>query len=266
MESTVKASLFLLLVLGFCGVAQADESRKILECMRSNVPSSLRVQDIELTTTDRSAGSRSLRGKLYGLSETEGGIHHVSAMLHVYAPENLAGSAVLLREATQVREQGIYVYLPAVRRVRRVTGEFADGALLGSDFSYQDFKQLQNGFDGLDATLESRQVLEQRPVFVLSFKPLPGSLSSYSRIRSWVDQKTCVPLKVDFYQGQTLSKQLHVPVAAIKQSGNRWYAADIFIRDLRAGTGSQLHVVGVDSDVKLSRATFSPSFFYRGKY
>ena len=41
---------------------------------------------------------------------------------------------------------GMFVYLPAVKRVRRVTGTFADGALMGTNFSYFDFKQLQNTF------------------------------------------------------------------------------------------------------------------------
>mgnify|MGYP001587007166 CR=1 FL=1 len=49
--------------------------------------------------------------------------------------------------------------------MRRVTGEFADGALLGSAFNYQDFKQFQNAFDGLATTLEAAEVIEQQPLY-----------------------------------------------------------------------------------------------------
>lgn len=262
----MKSSLVLLLVLSLSGVAQAGDTQKILECMRSNVPATVRVQDIELTTTDRTAGARSLRGKLYGLREKNGDVSQVSAMLQVYAPDTLKGSAFLVREASQQSEQGMYVFLPSVKRVRRITGEFADGALLGSDFSYQDFKQLQDGFAGMDATLESTDVLEQRPVNVLTFKPAPGVPSGYSRIRAWVDQKTCLPLKAEFYKNQTLHKELYVPVASLKQSNNNWYVADVFLRDLKAGTSSQLHVLGVESGVKLPKGTFNPTYFYLGNY
>lgn len=255
--------LLLVLMLGFCGYAYADEAQKVLDCMHANVPATLRVQDIELTTTDRADGARMLRGRLYALREQKDGVNHVSAMLRVYAPDNLAGSAFLMREATKLSNQGMYVYLPSVRRVRRVTGDFADGALLGTDFSYQDFKQLQNGFQNLNTMLEAPELIEQRPVYVLSSTPLPGSPSSYSRIRTWVDQKTCVPLKADFYQNQALRKQLVIPAAALKQSNNYWYPSEVSIRDVKAGTGSQLRVLGVESGSRISRGTFDPGLFYR---
>ena len=259
----MKKSILLVLALSICTSAGADDAQKVLECMRSNVPSSLQVQDIELTSTDRSQGSRTLRGKLFAQRQTKNDLSHVRVMLRVDAPENLAGSAFLLREAAKVSEQGMYVYLPSVRRVRRITGEFADGALLGSDFSYQDFRQLQNGFQDLNSTLEPATVIEQRPVYVLSSTPVAGSPSSYGRIRSWVDQQTCVPLKVEFYQNQSLQKVLTIPVAALKQSKQRWYPAEASIRDVKSGTSSQLRVLGVQSDGKIWQGTFEPGLFYR---
>ena len=258
--------LTLMLVLGLCSLAHADDAQKVLDCMRSNLPSSLRVQNVELTTTGQSAGTRVLRGKLYGLRENNkgGGASHVRAMLRVQDPANLAGSAFLLREAAKLSDQGMYVYLPSVRRVRRITGEFADGALLGSAFSYQDFKQLQNAFDGLSTTQEAPQVLEQRPVYVLSSTPVAGASSAYGRIRSWVDQQTCMPLKVEFYQNKSLRKQLTIPAAALKQSNNYWYASEVSIHDFKDGSSSQLRVLGVDGGGKLSKNYFDPGLFYLG--
>lgn len=256
--------LTLALLLALCGPASADTSQKVLECMRNNLPPSLRMQDFELTTTDRNANTHVLRGKIYGLREQIADASHVRVMLHVKAPSNLAGSAFLLREATSIGDQGMYVYLPSVRRVRRVTGEFADGALLGSAFNYQDFKQLQNAFDGLATSLEAAEVIEQRPVHVLSFTPLPGSPSAYSRIRSWVDQETCVPLKVEFYQQKTLRKQLTASVKTLKQSNNFWYASEVSIRDLKSGSDSQLRLLKVESGGKVSKNYFDPQLFYLG--
>ncbi|MES2884021.1 MAG: outer membrane lipoprotein-sorting protein [Pseudomonadota bacterium] len=258
----MKKTLLLILVLGFCSFAQADDAQKVLECMRGNVPSALRVQDVELTSTDRAEATRTLRGKVYALREGVADQSRLRIMLRVKAPENLAGSAFLMREATNVSDQGMYVFLPSVRRVRRITGEFADGALLGSDFSYQDFRHLQNGFEDLSSTLEAPEQIDGRPVHVLSSlsqrKP-----SAYGRIRSWVDQKTCVPLKVEFYQNKTLLKQLTVPVAALNQSGAYWYPAEATIVDIRQGTRSTLRVLGVESGGKIKKGTFDPSLFYR---
>lgn len=258
----MKNTLFLILALSLCGLVQADDAGKVLECMRDNVPSALRVQDVELTSTDRTETSRSLRGKVYALRDGDGSDSRLRVMLRVKAPENLAGSSFLMREATNVSDQGMYVYLPSVRRVRRVTGEFADGALLGSDFSYQDFRQLQNGFEDLQSTLEAPEVIDSRPVYVLSSVP-NRTPSAYGRIRTWVDQKTCVPLKVEFYQNKSLLKQLTVPVTALQQSGAYWYPAEATIVDVRQGTRSTLRVLGVESGGKILKGIFEPGLFYR---
>ena len=111
----------LLLTLGLCVGAHAsdDSARKVLDCMRSNVPSSLRVQDIELSNTDRSGDERSLKGRLFAVRETDAsGASRIRAMLRVNAPDNLAGSAFLVRESATA-DPGMFVYLPSVRRVRR---------------------------------------------------------------------------------------------------------------------------------------------------
>ena len=85
-----------------------------------------------------------------------------------------------------------------------VWAEFADGALLGTDFSYNDFKQLQNAFGGFSAAQLDPETVAQRPAWVLSFKPVPDVKSAYTEVRTWVDQKTCVPLKTDFYEAGKL--------------------------------------------------------------
>lgn len=262
MSMSMSMSCTALLALALTGTTLADDGAgKVLDCMRSNVPSALRVQDIELTTSDRSGGERSLKGKLYGLREKDSaGNNRVRVMLRVNGPANLAGSAFLVRETANYAKEGMYVYLPSVRRVRRVSGELADGALLGSDFSYADFRQLQNVFDGYTASQEAPAQIEQRPVYVLSFKP--EAKSGYSRVRAWVDQKTCVPLKLEFYENQQLRKQLSAPVSGLRQANNYWYPGEVEMQDLKSGTKSLLRAVVSTSPDKLSPAYFSPSMFY----
>ncbi len=255
------------LVLSLAAVAHAsDEASKILDCMRANVPVSTRVQDIELSVTDRSGGSRSLKGRLYAMREagspSQDGL--VRAALRVDAPENLAGAAFLVREASPYLAHGMYVYLPSVRRVRRISGEFADGALLGTDFTYNDFRLIQNAFGEQQPMLEAAEKIDNRDTDVLSFKPADSLPQGYSQVRIWVDQKTCVPLKMEFYQGKTLRKQLVAPAAGLKQSGRYWYSSVLEMTDFKAGSKSQLKILNVSSDSKLPKRHFDPKSFFSG--
>ena len=259
--------LILLCLLSLSGVAQAaDEVGKVLECMRANVPVTARLQEVELTVTDRSGGSRSHKGKLYGQREaaSAGKAALIRITLRIDEPANLNGAAVLVREASQIAEQGVYVYLPSVRRVRRVVGEFADGAWLGTDFSYNDFRLMQNAFGDLQPTLEAADSINGRATHVLRFTPSEVSKIGYSKVKVWVDKTSCLPLKAEFYDGENLRKQLVTPNSALKKVGDYWYAAEYDMSDLLAGSKSRLTIGKVVSDTKLPSRTFDPKQFYLG--
>lgn len=256
-----------LLFLSFSATAlAAGEAERVLECMRANVPVSARLQDVELTVTDRSGGSRSLKGKLYGQREAARGDKPalVRATLRIDQPINLSGAAVLVREASQIADQGVYVYLPSVRRVRRITGEFADGALLGTDFTYNDLRLMQNAFGEQRPAMEAAESIDGRATHVLRFAPKDPSQAGYSKVRVWVDKTSCVPLKAEFYQGENLRKRLTTPNSALKKSGDYWYAAEYDMDNFLAGSKSRLSIGKVSSDPKLPKRIFEPRQFHLG--
>ncbi|MFI4980321.1 MAG: outer membrane lipoprotein-sorting protein [Nevskiales bacterium] len=234
---------------------------KVLQCMRANVPPTLRIQEIELQATDRAGASRTMRGKLFAMRDK--GL--LRAMVHIAEPTDLAGAAYLVREtAADDHADEMYMFLPAMNRVRRITGASADGSFLGTDFSYNDVKQIENAFGDNDGRLEKPEQIEQHPVYVITFKPKPDQSSRYSLLRAWVDQKTCVALKVDFFEGDVPRKELSAPVSAIQQSGNYWYLSQALMQDLKDHTSTRLKVVGVSSGTDLATRYFDPHSFYLG--
>lgn len=233
---------------------------KVLACMRANVPSTLRIQDLELQATDRAGGTRTLKGRLYALRDH--GL--LRAMLRIAAPSDLAGAAYLVREsAAASRADEMYLYLPALNRVRRIAGASAEDSFLGTDFSYNELKQIENAFNHADGKLEAPAQLDGRTVDVLAFRPTENG-SRYSLLRAWVDRKTCVALKVVFYEGAAPRKELSAPASALAQSGNYWYLTQAEMRDLKEGTRTVLRITGVTSGADLAARYFDPHSFYLG--
>ncbi|MGH8528891.1 MAG: outer membrane lipoprotein-sorting protein [Nevskiales bacterium] len=242
-----------------------DAAQKVADCMRANFPPSIRIQALELSTINQAGDTRSMKGRVFVLREDEGkdkGL--LRTMLKIDAPSNLKGAAYLVRETDDFLRDGMFVYLPAVNRVRRVTGEFADGSLMGTDFSYYDFKQLQGAFGDLSGKLESSDQIEGRAVQVLSFQPLPNVDSPYTSVKVWVDQQTCVPLRADFNEGDKVLKRLSASPKALQQSGKFWYLAELEMKNLGKGTRSVLKLGEVTSGSELSNVYFNPSSFYLG--
>lgn len=249
-----------LLWVAFAPSAQAagEPLQPVLDCMRANVPQTLQIKEVELTAVDRTGGTRVLKGRLYGSREKE----RVRSMVKINAPVDLAGASYLLRE----RESGdeMYVFVPALNKVRRMTGASLDGTLWGTDLSYGDVKQLSNAFSSGQVAYEKADKLGVRPVHVLLTRSTPEQPSRFDQVRSWVDAKTCVVLQAEFLEKGAVRKRLSVEPKAVKQSGTHWYASSALMSDLQQNTRTILKVVGVSSGVDLADRYFNPKTFYIG--
>lgn len=255
-----------LLMLSLCAILPAAPTmaagdsniERVLTCMRANIPQTLQIKEVELIATDRGGATRQMRGRLYATREAE----RLRANIKIEAPPDLAGAAYLLRE----RENGdeMYVYVPALNKVRRVTGAGVDGALWGTDLSYGDVKQLHNAFTAGQTQYAGAGTLNGRPVHLLSARPAPDQPSRFGLVRTWIDQKSCVALKAEFLEGQAVRKRLLVDPKDLKQSGPHWYAAAAQMSDLQAGTQTVLKVLGVSAGTDLSGRYFNPATFYLG--
>ncbi len=232
---------------------------ELTRCMRANIPQTVRIQSVEITTWDRAEGSRKLKGKLYGTREKD----RARVMMRVESPSDLAGAAFLVREGEQSDET--FLYLPAVQKVRRITGGQMDSQLWGTDLSYNDIKQLQNAFSGAESVLEGPvEPVQGRAVRAVNFKPRAEDGTQYVNIRAVVDQKTCVSLRVEFFEPAGVRKVLTVDPADVKQSGAHWYAAKAEMSDLKNKTRTRVIVVGVSAGDKLAGRYFSPQSFHLG--
>jgi hypothetical protein len=238
---------------------RADEALdSVIGCMRSNIPNTVQIKEVELIAADRVGASRTLRGRLYGTREDD----RLRAMMKIGSPSDLAGAAYLMREKPGGDE--MYVYVPALQKVRRITGAGVDGALWGTDISYGDVRQLNNAFTAGRSVLEGAGELAGRKVHHLSVTPDPAEASRFSVVKVWVDQQTCVSLRADFMEGSVVGKRMEVDPAALRQTGEHWYAGEALMKDLKEGTQTRLKVLGVSSDVNLSGRYFNPSTFYLG--
>lgn len=251
----IKMLLALLLVAGTANANDA-ETDKVLECMRGNVPKIMRIQEFELNAVDPTGGARQLRGRFFAVREND----LVRAMVKIKAPPDLNNAAYLMREG-KTRDD-MFIFLPALNRVRRIMGGSADSPLFGTDLSYNDVKQVQNAFSGGPVKMEKPDVIEARPVNVLVMTPSAAVKSDYSLIRAWVDQKTCVALKVEFYEGAKLRKRLSSSPKSLTQSGSNWYVSEARMDDLQTKSHTTLKITGLKKVDKLSDRYFNVNSFY----
>lgn len=250
------------------GAQAAGDVSSILACMRSNVPPTPMVAEVSVTTSDPATDvSRTVAGRFFlarGPAEGEGG-SQLWAMLRIQKPEYLEGAAYLVREVDNRLRNEMFVYLPAVGRVRRITGSFANKPLFGTTFSYFDFKQIWNAFgDLMLVAIEGTTKINGRPVYKLHFHTPPDSRIAYSTIAVWVDKKTCVPLRVDFIRDGEVIKRMTVPKGALEKTANGyWYPSRIEMTDLVDNLTSVMRIQSLKKLEKPRQSLFDPESFYK---
>ncbi|HUS25712.1 MAG TPA: outer membrane lipoprotein-sorting protein [Candidatus Binatia bacterium] len=260
MTRSVAAMLALLLSVP---LQAADPAQALADCMRANFPPAMKIQGMELVTTPKSGAAKTMRGRVF-VSQVQKGSHagQVRTMLRIDEPANLKGAAYLVAETDDFLRDGMYVYAPAVGRVRRVTGTFADGALMGSDFSYYDYKQLQSAFGDMKGQPGGQEEVDGRPADVVTYQPLPSVETRYTSVKAWIDRAACVPVRAEFYEGPKVVKRLTSPPGALQQSGKYWYLSEIRMEGVPEGSRSVLKMSEVTSGGELPAVYFNPQSFY----
>lgn len=238
-----------------------EKPEDIRACVRKNYPATSSTQTFQLKSVGREGSARTLHATAFWKKASDG---KVKVMLSVSNPEDLRGSAYLMVERES--RDDLFMYLPATRRVKRILGNQTSDALWGTDFSYEDIKQVQGIFDAGKLTREPDAEVGGRKAYVLSFAPDKVEESAYRRVVSRIDQETCVALQTDFFRAkETPEKRLTVSAQEIKREGQRWQPHFYEMQDLGNGTRSELRIEKVVADTDLAERLFNPQTFYLGK-
>lgn len=265
---------FLLALLLFAGASTqlpaqtpgpaSGKLQNVLQCARANIPSDLNLREVQFTTVDRAGQKHVIDARIYATREkapdVPGGL--LRATMQVESPKAFKGAAYLVRKTGNGDNDDMYVYLPAVGRVRHVSGSFTDGALMGTKFSYFEFTQLINAFRDLTPQFKGSSTIDGRSVYVVKFTPLAAAQTSYTSVKAWFDKQSCLPLRADFNQGDAVVKRLSVPASAIRKADDNWYFKQIKMQVLVDGTYSIMRINKVSVDQPISDYYFDPETFY----
>lgn len=244
--------------------AESDDAASVMACMRDNLPRRLEVEEFVVLSSTQDGARETLGGEIFFTRERMNGeLGRARAMMRITQPAALRNSAYLILETDDYVRDGMFVYLPAIARVRRVSGEIADGRLFGTDITYYDFKQIRSAFGDMNAQYVGKDTAQGRPVHTLKLVPDQGVNAGYDHLIAQVDAQTCLPLNMSFYEQGQLIKEATVPANAIVADGDRWYPAEFTLRDLINHSQSTLKTTGFRSDEQLPERLFHPASFYR---
>jgi len=128
-------------------------------------------------------------------------------VIHYLKPRNVKRTAFMTFDYPQAkRDDDQWLYLPALRKVRRISASDRGDYFLGTDYTYEDIKK-ENKVSVEDYHRKTlrKELLDGFPVFVVESTPINNEIAKelgYSKVVRWVDEKIWMIRKSEFWDVQ----------------------------------------------------------------
>lgn len=111
------------------------------------------------------------------------------------SPKDVAGTAILIH-AHGLSPDDQWLYLPALKRVKRISTRSKSGPFVGSEFAYEDISTWVP--EKYTYRFLEKTKLDDNDCFLVENTPAYSD-SGYSKLHEWVDAKIFRPRKIEYY-------------------------------------------------------------------
>lgn len=150
-------------------------------------------QELTMILTSRREGKklRELRSKFLEVPEDG------EKSLTIFdTPKDVKGTA-FLSVTHKMKDDDQWLYLPALKRIKRISSSNKTSSFMGSEFSYEDIASQE--VEKYTYKWIKDEVYDGSECFVVEFYPVDKKYSGYSRMVYWIDKSEYRTLKVDYF-------------------------------------------------------------------
>lgn len=244
------------IVCSASGNAFAEESAKeIARKARDHGALNLRDLTAELKLSTTKNGVTKEQVLRTTAKELEGRAHSLAKFL---SPAGVAGVTVLTIEGGENQPDDISIYLPKLRRVRKVAKTQRGQSFMDTDFNYADLGGTGTEDENVKRLADTK--VEGRDVYVLQGD---GDESSpYGEVTLYVDKQTYVPLKVD-YKDKDGKPFKEYRTLKLKKFKDRVLAAQSEMKNLKTGSTTTMEILKIEEQT-LGDEAFTERALERG--
>ncbi|MEH0697385.1 outer membrane lipoprotein-sorting protein [Vibrio owensii] len=170
------------------------------------------------------------------------------------APRDIAGTALLtFSHAIEADDQ--WLFLPSIKRVKRISSNNRSGPFMGSEFAYEDMSSWE--LDKYRYELIEEKTQDGQSYWLLTCFPRYEN-SGYSKLVAWIDQDIYQPRKIEYYDRKgTLFKQL--TLSDYEQHNQRyWRPKFAQMNNLKSKRSSTLSWQNMTLGVDVPQSQFEP--------
>lgn len=179
-----------------------------------------------------------------------------STLIRFLSPADIKGTGFLSLEGKGGKTTQ-FLYLPALKRSRRIVSSQKSRSFVNTDFTYEDMERRQ--VDNYDQRLVGEELVDGRPCWVLETQPRTGVKSQYVLMKLWADQESAAPLRINYYgKGNKLIKTYDVK--AIEKRQGIWTETQVEMVNLEKQHRTVMVTESINYNTPLDHDTFTTRF------
>ena len=258
MKNLFFKSLVAGLFLATTGLAQtANEIAKKVHDLPTGKTSSYTVS---LTLIDKKGKERNREISSYTMKDGTTD----KTVLVFKTPKDVAGISYLSYDSPDKADGSTvdsdsWIYLPAMKKVRRVSGSSKDDDFQGTDFTYDDIGTRSLSKDNF--TILGEEKVDGSDCWILEAKA-KDSKAKVSRRVTWVDKKTYVVRKGEYYDKQN-KLQKTLTCENIKQVKGYWTTQKMTMTNVQTNHKTVYEIKDLKYDEKVNESFFTVSALER---
>ncbi|MBN2213463.1 MAG: outer membrane lipoprotein-sorting protein [Bacteroidales bacterium] len=221
------------------------------------------MESIEMSTTLKimdNKGRERIRKLVTATQEFNGSI---KTIVRFTAPADVKGTAMLIYDYAD-KADDMWIYLPALRKTRRIVSSEKGKSFMGSEFTNADMSK--PNISDFEYRLLSTEMLDGRECWKIETICRNEDIEDeygYSRKISWIEKNTYLVQKIEFYDfnGELHKQQLFKNYK--KQPNGKYFAYYMEKENVQNGRESVMIIDGLQSSSSMPETAFTPSMLAR---
>jgi len=175
------------------------------------------------------------------------------------APRDIKNTAMLAYSYNNKANEN-WIFLPALKRIKRISSSNQSGPFMGSEFSYEDLASFE--VDKYTYKFLRNEKYEKQDCFVVEAYPIDED-SGYKKTITWIDHKHYRAQKVDYYdlKDDLLKTQLYADYKLHKNK--HWRAMKIKMQNHQTGKMTELNWLDFTFQTEMTEQEFSTAALRR---
>jgi outer membrane lipoprotein-sorting protein len=189
-------------------------------------------------------------------------------VLFFESPANLRGTAFLTFDyLSSDKDDDQWIYLPAARRVRRISASDRGESFFGTDFSYEEIKNdTRLATEDYSYRLLGTEQCDSKRCYRLEATPISDRVAEelgYGRVQVLVDGEIWMPVQFEVWDvsGNELKE---IRFSDVRKVEDVWTVHRIDVKHLRTGHTTRFSFSEVEYDAQVDESIFSQHSLRRG--